>query len=91
MPPSQAALTQPLALPRRPTPSGRKPPRGEATTALVVSAHVGTNANVFPQLLVSHVVPGTDRRRDVRQGHVLPASRPRHCHNSRYSTIYPEI
>ena len=67
MPQSQAALTQPLDLPRRPTPSGRRPPRGEATTALVVSAHVGTNADVFPQLLALHVAPGA-RIADVTYG-----------------------
>ena len=33
------------------TPSGRRSPRGEATSALVVSAHVGTNADVFPHVL----------------------------------------
>ena len=47
MPPSQAALTQPLDLPR-PTPSGLKPLRDEATTALVVSAHMGDQCGRVP-------------------------------------------
>ena len=40
------------------TPSGRKSPRGSATTELVLSAHVGTNADVFPDVLRLHVKPG---------------------------------
>jgi len=43
---------------KRPTPSGRKNPDGVATTNLVVSAHVGTNAEVFPAVLSLHVPDG---------------------------------
>lgn len=50
-----------------PTPSGRKSPRGAATTNLVVSAHVGTNADVFPEVLALHVAPGA-RIADVTYG-----------------------
>jgi len=49
------------------TPSGRRSPRGEATSALVVSAHVGTNADVFPEVLRLHVSPGA-RIADVTYG-----------------------
>ena len=35
----------------------RKAPAGEPTTKLVVSAHVGDNASVFPQVLKLHVPP----------------------------------
>ena len=52
----QASLD--IAETSRRTPSGRKSPRGEATTRLVLSAHVGTNAEVFPQVLGLHVKPG---------------------------------
>ncbi len=44
--------------PKRRTPSGRKNPDGVATTDLVVSAHVGTNADVFPYVLRLHVTTG---------------------------------
>jgi len=40
------------------TPSGRKHPRGVATADLVFSAHVGTNADVFPAILKLHVTSG---------------------------------
>ena len=40
------------------TSSGRKRPDGRATSNLVLSAHVGTNADVFPQILKLHVPPG---------------------------------
>ena len=49
------------------TPSGRRSPRGEATSALVVSAHIGTNADVFPEVLRLHVSPGA-RIADVTYG-----------------------
>ncbi len=49
------------------TPSGRKSPRGVATTDLVVSAHFGTNADVFPEVLALHVAPGA-RIADVTYG-----------------------
>ena len=38
-----------------------------ATTNLVVSAHVGTNADVFPEVLALHVTPGA-RIADVTYG-----------------------
>lgn len=58
-----------LPLDTRParTPSGRRSPRGEATSALVVSAHVGTNADVFPHVLRLHV-PCGGRIADVTYG-----------------------
>lgn len=37
----------------------RKRPDGEATTDLVVSAHIGPNAEVFPEVLKLHVPPGS--------------------------------
>lgn len=40
------------------TPSGRKRPDGVATTNLVVSAHVGNNADIFPSVLRLHVQDG---------------------------------
>ena len=40
-------------------PSGRKRPNGIATTDLVVSAHVGGNADVFPQIMQLHVPAGS--------------------------------
>jgi len=40
------------------TPSGRKSPDGVATTDLVLSAYVGTNADVFPSVLRLHVPIG---------------------------------
>ena len=49
------------------TPSGRRRPRGSATTDLVVSAHVGTNAEIFPRILDLHVDPGA-RIADVTFG-----------------------
>jgi hypothetical protein len=36
----------------------RKRPAGVATTDVTLSAHVGTNAEVFPQILALHVPPG---------------------------------
>ena len=42
-----------------PTPSGRKRPAGVATTNLVVSAYVGNNADVFPNVLRLHVPEGS--------------------------------
>lgn len=41
------------------TPSGRKRPQGIATTNLVVSAYVGTNADIFPRVLALHVEDGS--------------------------------
>lgn len=55
------------AEPPKQTPSGRRSPRGTATSALVVSAHVGTNADVFPQVLGLHVPTGA-RIADVTYG-----------------------
>ena len=49
------------------TPSGRKRPDGVATTDLVVSAYVGTNADIFPRVLALHVKEGT-RIADVTYG-----------------------
>ena len=49
------------------TPSGRKRPDGVATTDLVFSAHVGTNANIFPMVLALHVKEGA-RIADVTYG-----------------------
>ena len=63
---NQARLPLPDAPPRQ-TPSGRRSPRGTATSALVVSAHVGTNADVFPEVLRLHVAPGA-RIADVTYG-----------------------
>ena len=40
------------------TPSGRRSPCGSASTELVLSAHVGTNADVFPHVLQLHVKEG---------------------------------
>ncbi len=37
----------------------RKSPSGESTTQLVVSAHTGSNADVFPQILQLHVPKGS--------------------------------
>ena len=65
-PGNQARLPLPDA-PLRQTPSGRRSPRGTATSALVVSAHVGTNADVFPEVLRLHVTPGA-RIADVTYG-----------------------
>ncbi|HWH00296.1 MAG TPA: DNA methyltransferase [Pilimelia sp.] len=45
----------------------RRPPAGVATTDLVLSAYVGTNADVFPQVLALHVPPGS-RVADVTWG-----------------------
>lgn len=36
----------------------RKSPAGISTSDVVVTAHVGTNAQVFPQILALHVPPG---------------------------------
>ena len=36
----------------------RQSPSGEPTTELVVSAHIGSNADVFPQILKLHVPVG---------------------------------
>ena len=43
----------------RPAPSMRKRPAGTATTDVVLSAHVGPNAEVFPLVLALHVPPGS--------------------------------
>lgn len=67
MPGSQAGLPLAAAAPRKQTPSGRRPPRGVATSALVVSAHVGTNSEVFPEVLSLHVAAGA-RIADVTYG-----------------------
>jgi len=45
-------------MPEEKTPSGRKRPTGIATTNLVFSAYVGTNADVFPIVLGLHVSDG---------------------------------
>ncbi|MDD9863302.1 MAG: DNA methyltransferase [Gammaproteobacteria bacterium] len=37
----------------------RKPPNGRTTSDLVVSAYVGTNADVFPDILKLHIPEGT--------------------------------
>lgn len=37
----------------------RKSPEGEATTDLIFSAYIGTNADVFPHVLALHVPPGS--------------------------------
>lgn len=39
--------------------SKRKSPTGQATTQLVLSAHIGNNADVFPQILKLHVPTGS--------------------------------
>ncbi len=49
------------------TPSGRKRPAGTATTNLVFSAYVGTNADIFPKVLDLHVQEGA-RIADVTYG-----------------------
>lgn len=49
------------------TPSGRKSPDGVATTNLVVSAYVGNNAEIFPNVLRLHVPEGS-RIADVSYG-----------------------
>lgn len=49
------------------TPSGRKRPDGVATTDVVVSAYVGTNADIFPRVLALHVNEGA-RVADVTYG-----------------------
>ena len=41
------------------TPSGRKRPGGVATTNVVVSAYVGNNADIFPNVLSLHVPEGS--------------------------------
>ena len=41
------------------TPRKRRSPAGQATTRLVLSAHVGNNADVFPQILKLHVPAGS--------------------------------
>ncbi len=48
----------PLDAADAPTPSGRRSPSGVATTELALSAHVGTNADVFPSILGLHVPLG---------------------------------
>ena len=45
----------------------RRSPTGQATTRLVLSAHVGNNADVFPQILKLHVPIGS-RIADVTYG-----------------------
>lgn len=52
----QTAL--PIAETKKGTPSGRRSPRGNASTELVLSAHVGNNADVFPHVLQLHVGEG---------------------------------
>lgn len=37
----------------------RKPPDGEPTTDLILSSHVGSNADLFPLILRLHVKPGS--------------------------------
>ena len=41
------------------TPSGRKKPDGVATTNVIVSAYVGNNADIFPNVLRLHVPEGS--------------------------------
>ena len=41
------------------TPSGRKSPKGIATSALIFSAYVGNNADIFPKVLKLHVEDGS--------------------------------
>jgi DNA modification methylase len=41
------------------TSSTRKPPDGKTTSDLIVSAHVGSNEDLFPQILKLHVPPGS--------------------------------
>ena len=48
-------------------PQRRRSPTGQATTRLVLSAHVGNNADVFPQILKLHVPIGS-RIADVTYG-----------------------
>ena len=48
-----------LPKPKDQTPSGRKKPDGIATTNVVVSAYVGNNAEVFPNVLSLHVPDGS--------------------------------
>ena len=43
----------------RSTPSGRKRPDGVATSDLIFSAYVGTNADIFPKVLQLHVEDGS--------------------------------
>ena len=49
------------------TPSGRRRPAGVATSDLVVSAYVGTNAVIFPHVLGLHIAEGA-RIADVTYG-----------------------
>ena len=51
-------LNLPIDAPQGSTPSGRKHPDGVSTTELVLSAHVGTNADLFPAVLSLHVPRG---------------------------------
>lgn len=53
--------------PKDRTRSGRRRPGGVATSDLVFSAHIGRNADVFPQILKLHVPPGA-RVADVTYG-----------------------
>ena len=48
-----------LSAPEEQTASGRKRPDGIATTNLVVSAYVGNNAEIFPNVLRLHVPEGS--------------------------------
>ena len=41
------------------TPKRRRSPAGQASTQLVLSAHIGNNADVFPQILKLHVPTGS--------------------------------
>lgn len=59
------AFPQPLLL--REQPNDKRVQGGEATTNLVLSAHLGSNADIFPQILALHVLEGA-RIADVTYG-----------------------
>ncbi|HEX4362214.1 MAG TPA: DNA methyltransferase [Pseudonocardia sp.] len=65
--PLAAAVEPSPAAPLAAEPAKRKRPAGVATTDVTLSAHVGTNADVFPQVLDLHVPPGS-RIADVTWG-----------------------
>ena len=57
-------------------PRRRRSPTGQATTRLVLSAHVGNNADVFPQNIKApcpHRIE--NRRRDLRKRVILAAGK----------------
>ena len=56
---SVSNLEMPFGFPKETkTPSGRKRPDGIATSDLVFSAYVGSNADIFPKILELHVAKG---------------------------------